>query len=469
MLDTILGIDSSFPRVAEQWHQCIHPAWQSHTLDYFYSDVLKNNKPLNIQTKIIRKSDGEHRWVHAIGHFEYDKDAVPVKLVGTIQDITQQKQIEEVLAESERRFRAVLENVTLIAVILDSDGQITFCNDFLLKLTGWKREEILGKNWFDIFIPANQQDNVRKLFTATMHQHEIEHHHENPILCKDGSLRTISWSNILLENENGEAIGVTSIGEDITERKKAETSLRILTEELEEKVRSRTSELEESNRQLEAFSYSISHDLRAPIRAIDSFSKIVLEEEEKVLSSEGKRNLAIIRKNTQRMGRMVDDLLQFSRTARAELKKVQFDMPPMICKLLEEAVKLEPQRKFNTECLSMPKAYGDPSLLRQVWMNLIGNAVKFTRNCSIAHISVGGREEEDNMLYWITDNGAGFDMKYADKLFGVFQRLHTQQEFEGSGVGLAIVHRILQRHNGTIWARGEVGKGATFTFSLPKE
>jgi len=475
MVNIISGLEPSRKYSQEEYAQIIHPNWREEMLRYFNEDVMTLLKPLNKQYKIIRPKDGSERWMHTKARFEFDRRGKPLKLFGTIQDITQQKQIEEALRESERRFRAVLENVTLAAVILDMHGSITFCNDFLLSITGWEREEVLDKNWFDRFIPCSERQNARQIFYEGIDKREVEVHFENTIAAKNGGFRIIAWSNILLEDENGNVIGVTSIGEDVTERKKAEVALRKneiqlreLMEGLEAKVRNRTSQLEESNQQLESFSYSISHDLRAPIRAIDSFSKIVLDEETKSLSPDGKRNLTIVRKNTQRMGRMVDDLLQFSRTSRAELKKMHFDMEPLTAKVLEEALKLEPQRKFSASIQALPKAYGDPSLLRQVWMNLISNAVKFTRERQTSQITIGGDEEENRSIFWITDNGSGFDMRYAEKLFGVFQRLHSQQEYEGSGVGLAIVNRILQRHGGKIWAKGEVDCGSTFSFYLPK-
>ncbi|MFA6541642.1 MAG: ATP-binding protein, partial [Bacteroidota bacterium] len=202
------------------------------------------------------------------------------------------------------------------------------------------------------------------------------------------------------------------------------------------------------------------HDLRAPLRAIDSFSRILMDEEIEHLSTEGKRQLSTIRMNTVRMSRLIDDLLEFSRLSRSELQKIHFNMEVVVKTIAREAINAEPLRSFELSIHPMPKAFGDPSLMRQVLSNLIGNAVKFTKNCAVAKIEIGGIESEHDISYYVKDNGAGFDMKYADKLFGVFQRLHTLSEFEGTGVGLAIVHRIIHRHGGTIQPFGEVGNGA---------
>jgi signal transduction histidine kinase len=226
-------------------------------------------------------------------------------------------------------------------------------------------------------------------------------------------------------------------------------------------------ELETANRELEGFSYSVSHDLRAPLRAIDGFSRILLEDYRERLDDEGRRLLDVVRASTQKMAQLIDDILEFSRMGRRELVAAELDMEAVARSVLQE---LEPSwagRDLRVELARLPPARGDGPLLHQVWANLLGNAVKFTRPKAGAAVELGGRVEARENVYYVKDNGVGFDMRYADKLFGVFQRLHGPQEFEGTGIGLAIVKRIVARHGGRVWAEGKVNEGATFYFALP--
>ncbi len=236
---------------------------------------------------------------------------------------------------------------------------------------------------------------------------------------------------------------------------------------METRVIERTAQLEAANKELEAFSYSVSHDLRAPLRAIDGFSQIVLEEYAPRLDAEGNRLLHVIRSSTQKMGDLITDLLDLSRTSRGEMKLARVDMKALANSTYHEAASLEIRQKVSLSVDSLPEAYCDPSLMRQVWRNLISNAVKFTMPKEVRKIEIGGRADHDMNIYFIRDSGVGFNPAYAHKLFGVFQRLHKTEEFEGTGVGLAIVQRIIHRHGGKVWAEGKVGEGATFWFSLP--
>jgi hypothetical protein len=239
-----------------------------------------------------------------------------------------------------------------------------------------------------------------------------------------------------------------------------------LLEELEERVRERTAQLEAANKELEAFSYSVSHDLRAPLRAVDGYTHILLEDFAPHLDAEGKRVCGVISESARAMGRLIDDLLSFSRVGRASLQLSTIDMTTMARSIFHEATTPEERERIDFRVGTLPMVFGDPKLMRQVWMNLLANGVKFSAKKAQPVIEVGAEERENEILYFVRDNGAGFDMQYADKLFGVFQRLHSTKEFEGTGVGLAIAQRIILRHGGRIWAEGEPGIGATFYFTL---
>jgi two-component system sensor kinase len=250
----------------------------------------------------------------------------------------------------------------------------------------------------------------------------------------------------------------------LTERIEKVRRLRTLNSELTRE----TVKLEDANNELEAFAYSVSHDLRVPLRAIDGFSRIVIEDYEKDLDEEGVRLLNVVRDNTKKMGQLIDDILLLSRAGRQEMKISELDMSSLAKNIYAD---FDQDTKGRTVIFSVddiPRAMGDRALLTQVFTNLIGNAIKFTGDKDISKIEVGFKDAKDDNIYYVKDNGAGFDMKYYDKLFGLFQRLHTQEEFQGTGVGLSIVQRIVSRHGGRVWGKGELDKGATIYFSLPK-
>jgi PAS domain S-box-containing protein len=257
------------------------------------------------------------------------------------------------------------------------------------------------------------------------------------------------------------------VATDVTERREVERQIRELNTALEQKVLERTAKLEAANKELEGFSYSVSHDLRAPLRAINGYARILAEDYGSSLDAEGQRLLDIVRSEALRMGRLIDDLLKFSRLGRQQLQIEPTDMTTLAGEVFQDLLIRTPDREVDFSLSPLPWAQGDESLLRQVWVNLLDNALKYTRPRKRAAITVTGSLQGNEATYTVKDNGAGFDMKYADKLFGVFQRLHENHEFEGAGVGLALVQRLIQRHGGRIWAESEVDQGATFHFTLP--
>jgi signal transduction histidine kinase len=261
---------------------------------------------------------------------------------------------------------------------------------------------------------------------------------------------------------------------EAAERRRAEEEVRALNRELEQRVRERTRQLEEANRELESFSYSVSHDLRAPLRHIAGFTDMMEKRIGPALDETSKRYMAVVMDAVARAGSLVDDLLAFSRMARADLMETQVDIAILVQEIVREFEDETGQRQITWKISpELPTVHADPSMLRQVWRNLISNAVKYSRQSAQPAIEIGanpdhpGVDGHEDVVFYVRDNGVGFDMKYADKLFGVFQRLHRSDEFEGTGIGLANVRRIIQRHGGRAWAKAAPGQGATFYFSLP--
>jgi light-regulated signal transduction histidine kinase (bacteriophytochrome) len=288
---------------------------------------------------------------------------------------------------------------------------------------------------------------------------------EEWVVWPDGREMWVSTTKMPLRNSEGQTIGIFGISRDITERKRNEQAIRQLNADLEK----RAEQLQAANKELEAFSYSVSHDLRAPLRAIDGYTRILVEDYEPLLDNEGKRICGVISREAQRMGQLIDDLLAFSRLGRKEMYSSKIDMRGLVVSVLHELLIDENQERLAIHIGKLPAVKGDSSLIRQVWVNLLANAIKFTSKKERAMVEVGSKTTKDEFIYYVRDNGAGFDMEYANKLFGVFQRLHSESEFSGTGVGLAIVQRIIRRHEGRIWAEGEVERGATFYFALPRK
>jgi PAS domain S-box-containing protein len=386
--------------------------------------------------------------------------------IGKLEDeVARRKKVEEALIESEDKFRYMFEYSSIGKSITSPGGQV-FVNQSFCDLLGRSREEMLNTRWQEITHPediAPTQQAIDGLLSGEQESARFIKRY----LHKNGAVVWVDVSTSLRRDAAGAPLYFMSNVIDITDRKRAEDELHQLNAELERRVAERTATLQAANMELEAFSYSVSHDLRAPLRAIDGFSRKVMAGHGDRLDAEGRRQLQVVRDNAQRMGQLIDDLLAFSRMGRREMARQVLDMNTMVASVVAELAAAEPHRAIQFAVSPLPTSQGDAAMIRQVWVNLLSNAVKFSRQRAVAHIAVGGGVENGEARYWVRDDGAGFDMQYGAKLFGVFQRLHRQDEFEGTGVGLAIAQRILHRHNGSIRGEGKPDAGATFSFALP--
>ena len=382
------------------------------------------------------------------------------------RDITESKRAEQLLKNSFKEIddlKAALDEHAIVA-ITDPQGKITHVNDKFCAISRYSREELLGQDHRLINSGYHPREFFRNLW-HTIAQGRVWHG-EMKNKAKDGTFYWVDSTIVPFLNDQGKPRQYVAIRTDITERKEAEAEILQLNIDLEERVARRTAELEAANRELEAFSYSVSHDLRAPLRAVNGFAGIVLEDFGSQLPEEGRRHPERVRNGARQMGELIDDLLAFSRLSRQPVNRQAVNASRLVRTALEELAPQRQNRPIEMRVGELPPCQGDPVLLKQVWINLLSNAFKYTRGRDPAVVEIGCTRKNGGDVYFVRDNGTGFDMRYADKLFGVFQRLHRADEFEGTGVGLAIVQRIVHRHGGRAWAEGEVDRGATFSFTL---
>jgi PAS domain S-box-containing protein len=385
------------------------------------------------------------------------------------EEIGEREKARSALQAANLYTRSLIEVSLDPLITISADGKIMDVNQAMELAAGLPREKLIGTDFSAYFTdPQMAREGYEGVFSrGFVRDYPLAIRHAS------GRITEVLYNAAVYKNEAGEVQGVFAAARDVTELRAAERALQRSHDELERRVEERTAELQErtrqletSNRELEGFSYSVSHDLRAPLRAIDGFSSRLIRDFKEKLGEDGARKLAAVGGNARKMGQLIDDLLSFSRLSRKEMNAKQFSMEILANDVWRELRELNPDREIDFRTAAMIPAFGDPALIRQVLVNLLSNAVKFTRERKPAVVEMGSYTEGGDRIYYVKDNGVGFDMRYHDKLFGVFERLHHEDDYEGTGVGLAIVQRVIHRHGGRIWAESTLNEGAAFYFTL---
>jgi len=431
----------------------------------------------------IRNRKGEIKWVSTSAH------AININgrdcFITAMVDVSERKKAEEQLLEAnkkleivnveleakvdertkkiienERRFRNTLDNMLEGAQLIGFDWRYIYVNKALEKQGKYSKEELIGYTMMEKY-PGIEATEVFKSIQQCFNQ-RVAIQMETEFTFPD---KTVGCFELKIQPVPE---GVFILSVDITERKKAEKEIKQLNDSLEQKINERTNQLASVNKELEAFTYTVSHDLRAPLRAINGYAKILQEDYISALDADGQSSLTAILNNSKKMGELIDDLLAFSRLGKLSSTPSEINMTGLVKTVIEEEmVGITNDVLFVVQNQDLIPAKGEQTLIKQVWVNLISNAIKYSKYKPKAIIEIGSYYKDNQVTYYVKDNGSGFDMQYYNKLFGVFQRLHSQDEFEGTGIGLAIVQKIIHRHNGRIWAESVLNEGSCFYFSLP--
>jgi PAS domain S-box-containing protein len=441
----------------ERWHLLELEIVRTQVLPRGYSEVYEKEYikkdgtvlPVELRTFLLRDAEGQ-----------------PAGMWAIVRDITERKRVDEALKKSEEKYRNLFDNAVEGVFQSTPEGRLIGANMAFSRMFGYESPEEAIGTLMDIGRMMYLNPDDRKRAVSILLETGDLKDFQCRMRRKDGSIFWASYNSRFTEIPDGTP-SFEGFIVDITERKRAEEEIKKLNTELEQRVIERTIKLEAANKELEAFSYSVSHDLRAPLRAIDGFSSIIMKEYTDKLDAEGIRLLNVICTNAKHMDQLITDLLALSQVTKSEKKLSRIDMTTLAHSIYHEIASPEVQQKFAFSVAPLPDGNGDPVLLRQVWGNLLSNAVKFTLPRDERRIEISGHTEKGINIYSIKDTGVGFNPKYTHKLFGVFQRLHKSSEFEGNGVGLAIVQRIIHRHGGRVWAEGTINEGAAFFFSLP--
>jgi len=420
-----------------------------------------------------RAKDGSIYWVDTTVVPTLSSDGKPRQYIAIRADITERKRAEDAVKESLATSKAALKELAdqkfaldqhAIVAVTDVQGTITYVNEKFCAISQYSEDELIGQNHRILNSGHHSKEFFQQMY------HTIANgkvwHGEIKNRAKDGSIYWVDTTIVPFVGEDGKPRQYVAIRADITERKQAEEEIQELNDELEHRVVERTAQLETANKELEAFSYSVSHDLRAPLRHISGFSKMLTEEFGSSLDPNAQHYVERIQAGTQKMGLLVDELLNLARLGRHALTLQPTGLNSMVTEVVAILQPDTAGRRVEWVITDLPTMECDPVLVKQIFQNLLANALKFTRPRAHAVIEVSHKEEDGQPVFMVRDNGIGFSMKYVDKLFGVFQRLHRVEDFEGTGIGLATVQRIVQKHGGRVWAEAELDKGAAFYFTL---
>jgi len=418
----------------------------------------------------IRMPDGRIRWSSFVSVPKLQPDGL-VFWDGIEFDVTELKNSELAVRQSEQKYRDLFSGSRDGIVVVDPHGRFVDANAAYCDMVGYSLAELKTLANFSAITPEKwRQWELDDIWNRRLLGQGYTGVYEKEYIRKDGVVFPVELQSFTVFDACGNPKYLWGIARDITRRKRAEAELQAFYATLEHRITERTAELEAANRELESFSYSVSHDLRAPLRAIDSYLYDIAEDYLDCIPEQGRELFGKLRAEVKRMGQLVNDLLAFSTSVRQPLQRECVDTVELVRGVIESLTSGTKLQSVEFVLGELPACHADASLLTQVWQNLLSNAVKFSRRHAAARVEVGSlRSERGETVYFVRDNGVGFDMRYASKLFGVFQRLHLQQEFEGTGVGLALAHKIINRHQGRIWAEAEEGKGAVFYFTIGDE
>lgn len=448
--------------LGEGWAEGVHPEDLDSCLKT-YREAFASRDPFVMEYR-LRRHDGEYRWITDSGRPFRDLNDRFAGFIGSCHDVTEHRQAEQALSQSERRFRELTENTSDWIWEVDRTMRYVYVSPKITDLLGYAPADVLGKTPFDL-MPPDEAARLQPAFDVLVGNPRPFSAFENVNVRNDGSLVVLETSGIPLYDAEGVFSGFRGIDRDVTARKAAEEKINALNTALARQA----AELEMANRELEAFSHTVSHDLRTPLTNISLSCQVMMDLCGARLGEQCRNLMHGISDATERMDRLITSLLNFSRISRSELNVETVDLSETARVIAAELRLNQPDRRATFIIADGVKAAGDANLLHVVMANLLGNAWKYTRNRETAVIEFGVTEVEEGRTYFVRDNGAGFDMGQSAKLFDAFQRLHGAKEYEGHGIGLTTVKRIVQRHGGRVWAEGEVEKGATFYFTLATE
>jgi PAS domain S-box-containing protein len=434
----------------------VHSEDLHHVKEIFAKAIENPGVPFSALYR-LKSKQGNYLWMEGY-YLNLQNDPDVNAIVVNLHDITERYLAMNEIKEGKKRMENILQSMGDAFVSIDPDWNYTFVNNKALSLMGKTSDELLGQNLFKVFpdvINTNFDHNFSKVMNERVSV-KFETYYASYNM----------WLNVrVYPHDNGIAVFYT----DISTEKNAKNEILRLNQELEQRVHDRTAELEEANKELESFSYSVSHDLRAPLRSIHGYTSILKEDYGDKLGTEGLAHISTILKSTNFMGKLIEDLLMFSKLSRQNIRRVMLNMDVVVKDIAKQLIESAPTQKIEMDIKPLINVLGDETMIKQIFQNLISNAIKYSSKKEISKIEIGSHTQSGFTTFYVKDNGAGFDMEYYEKLFAVFQRLHTRNDYEGTGVGLALVNRIVQKHGGKIWADAKVDQGATFYFSLPNQ